>query len=149
MLDITIQRNNSEPNRLHKSVTSLAALQGYLRDGTSIIDPVIIVEASIETLAGCNYLSIPTFKRKYFINDIVSLSVSLVEIHCHVDVLSSFETEIRANKAILSKAEDSNGYSLYLNDNSLHCFQNPKIQTKEFPLGFSSSVEFVLAVAGA
>lgn len=148
MFDITIQRNNSEANRLHKTVTTLASLQGYLREGTSIIDPVILVEASIETLAGCNYLAVPKFKRKYFINNVVSVSTSLVEIHCHVDVLSSFETEIKANKAILSKAEDSNAYSLYLNDNSLHCFQNPKIQTKEFPSGFSSSVEFVLAVAG-
>lgn len=144
--NIVLQTNNSEPNRLTKSISDIATVSGVLKDGTSIIDPTIKIECDLLTVTGCNYLSIPSFGRSYFVKNISSIRNGLVEFSCHVDVLSSFADSIRSNKAIIKRQENS--WNLYLNDGSFKVYQNPNVLTKAFPSGFTTQ-EFVLAVAGS
>lgn len=143
---ITLQRNNSERNRVTKDILTLLTVSGELKTETSIIDPVIMIECDLSSVTGCNYISIPTFGRSYFVNNIRSIRSGLVEFSCHVDVLSSFASEIRGNTAIVRKQE--NNWNLYLNDGSFKVYQNPYVLTKAFPSGFTTQ-EFVLAVAGS
>lgn len=143
---IKLQRNNSEPIRVDKSITDLLTLTGTLREGTSIIDPVIKIECNIADVAGCNYMTIDAFGRRYFVKDIISVRNNLVEFHCHVDVLSTYKNGIRNNTGIVKRQE--NLWNLYLNDGSLKIYQNPNIITKEFPNGFNTQ-EFVFAVSGS
>ena len=142
---LKLQKNNSENNSIYKDVDNIISLEGTLREETSILDPVIMVEASLENLVNANYATIPIFNRKYFITDIVSIRKNLVEIHMHVDVLSSYSSEILNLEAVVNRQE--NEYNLYLNDASYRVYQNPIIQTKSFPQGFNTQ-EFVLVVAG-
>lgn len=142
---IVMQRNNSENNRVTKDVTDIATISGVLRNETSIIDPIILIEGDLTDYVNCNYCTISTFGRSYFINNIRSVRNGLFEIHCHVDVLSSFATEIKANKAIVNRQE--NEWNLYLNDGVFKVYQNPVVLTREFPTGFSTQ-SFVFAVAG-
>ena len=144
--DIMLQRNNSEPNRITKEISEISTVSGELKTETSIIDPVIMIECDLSTIVGCNYISIPTFGRSYFVNNIRSIRHGLIEFSCHVDVLSSFASGIRGNTAIVRKQE--NRWNLYLNDGSFKIYQNPNILTKSFPSGFTKQ-EFVLAVAGS
>ena len=144
---ISIMLNKSEPNKLTKVTSTLLTLTGSLRAPSSIIDPIITCECDLSSIATANYLSIPSFSRFYFITDMVSISSSLVEIHAHVDVLSSFATSIRACKGIISKQE--NLWNLYLNDGSLRVYQNSEVITRTFPNGFPNTGEIVLAVAGS
>lgn len=144
---IKLQCNNSEINKLSKDVTDLAELTGTLRAECSIIDPVFMVEADLTDLTGCNYCTVESFGRSYFVKDITSIRAGLVQLSCHVDVLSSFATEIRANRGIVVRGERSDVYNLYLNDGSLKAYQDPYILTKPFPSGFTGSC-FILAVAG-
>ena len=144
--NIKLQTNFSDIRKVSKDITDILSLDGVLRDGTSIIDPVIVVEASLDSLKKCNYMTIDAFARKYFVTDIRSITDKLVQITGHVDVLSTYETGIRKNSAIIKKQEFD--YNLYLNDGSLKIYQNPKVVTYEFPSGFSTQ-EFVLAVAGS
>ena len=90
-------------------------------------------------------MTILTFGRSYFVNNITSVRNGVFEISAHVDVLSSFKTQIRGNAAIIRRQE--NKWNLYLNDGVFKVYQNPMVLTKEFPNGFSAP-EFVLAVAG-
>lgn len=143
---ITLQRNNSEKNRVTKNVSNILTVSGELKNDTSIIDPVIIIECDISDMTACNYMTIPVFGRSYFVSNIRSIRNGLVEFTCHVDVLSSFAAEIRGNTAIIKKQENS--WNLYLNDGSFKVYQNPTVLTKMFPSGFSAQ-EFVLAVAGS
>lgn len=146
---ISVYNNKSEKNRVDKDLEMLgSAYTGVLKDGTSIIDPVIMVETSngVRDLAAANYLYCETFYRYYFITDIVTVTNKLTEIHCHCDVLSSFAEHIRDNTAIVKRQE--NDWNLYLNDGSLKVYQNPIVLTKAFPSGFTTQ-EFVLAVAGS
>ena len=147
-LTVLLQQNNSEPITVDKDLTDIATLPGNLREQTSIIDPTFIIEANIDTLTGCNYLTVESFGRCYFVNNIESISNGLVAITCHVDVLSSFKDAIRANSGIVRRAEDNTAFNLYINDNSLVAYQDPYILTEPFPNGFTGTA-FILAVAGA
>lgn len=142
---IKLQTNNSERERVTKTLVDITTLTGELKAETSIIDPVIMVEADLSTLVNCNYMTITAFNRSYFVNNIRSIRNGLVEISAHVDVLSTYATEIKANSAIVKRQE--NDWNLYLNDGSFKVYQNPMVLTKAFPSGFTNQ-EFVLAVAG-
>ena len=143
--EVAVQRNNSETNQLNKNLTTLLTLTGSLKEGTSIIDPVILVSADLEDLKFANYLSITAFGRSYFIQNITSYRQGLVEIYCHVDVLTSFRVEIRRNKGIIFRQQ--NEWNLYLNDGVLEIYQNPIVTTHEFPNGFDSE-SYVMSLAG-
>lgn len=142
---IKLQSNTSDIRKLDKDITDILSLDGVLREQTSIIDPVIRLEADLSELVGCNYMTIDAFGRSYFITDIKSITDTIVEVSGHVDVLSTYKGAIRRNNAIIKKQYKD--YNLYLNDGSLKIYQDPRVQCKAFPSGFNTQ-EFVLAVAG-
>lgn len=146
MFDIVLMINSSEKNKMDKTLTTISTISGTLKNATSIIDPVIIIEGDLSSFTGCNYMSIPTFGRSYFVNNIRSIGNNLFEVSGHVDVLSTYKTEIRRNSAIIRKQQHQ--WNLYLNDGSLRVYQNPQVVTKTFSSGFTK-LEFVLAVAGS
>ena len=143
---ITLQINNSEPIKVDKDISTIATYNGTLREGTSIIDPIIKIECDLTDVKRCNYLTIPSFGRSYFVKDMVSVRNGLVEFTCHVDVLRTYVSEIRRNSGIVKRQE--NLWNLYLNDGSLKVYQNPQVVTKEFPSGFSG-LHFILGIAGS
>ena len=145
-MQILLQRNDSEPNAIDKTLTTLADLSGDLRDQTSIIDPVILISGDISSYTGCNYMTIPAFGRSYFIRNITSVRTGVFSVAAHVDVLSSFKTQIRANSAILRRSEKY--WNLYLNDGSLQTYQYPAVLPKPFPNGFPNNKQYILAIAG-
>lgn len=146
--NVVAQTNTSEKNRIDKSITDVATLSGVLREECSLIDPAILIEADIADLAGVNYFTIDDFGRSYFLTSLESVRSGLVLMTGHVDVLSTYATEIKAQTAIVRRQEGGEVYNLYLNDGSLKCYQNPYVLTEPFPSGFTSP-SFVLAVAGA
>lgn len=143
---VALQSNSSPKNQLDKSISGVLSVSGTLKEGTSVIDPVILVHAPLSTLVNANYMTISAFGRSYFITDIRSIRNDLVEISGHVDVLSTYAAGIRGNNAIIYRQE--NDWNLYLDDGSFQIYQNPSVLTRPFPSGFST-LEFVLAVAGS
>ena len=143
---IDLQISMSDKIEMDKTITTIAALNGTLKDATSIIDPVILVEGDLSQFAQCNYMTIPVFGRSYFVTNIRSIRNDLFEISAHVDVISTWKSEIRGNLAIVKKQQ--NDWNLYLNDGTFHTYQNPMVLAKQFPTGFNT-LEFVLAVAGS
>lgn len=142
--DVKLQTNNSDKNVLNKSISDIATYTGILKRNTSIIDPVIEFEGSLPVT--CNYMTIETFGRSYYVTDIVSTSNDRFEIHGHVDVLTTYAAQIKACSGIV--ARQCNNWNLYIDDGSFKVYQNPIIQIKQFPNGFTTN-EFVLAVAGS
>lgn len=145
MFNIVLQVNSSEKERLDKNITDIATISGTLREKTSLIDPVIVIEGDLSNYVNCNYMTIQAFNRSYFINNITSVSNNLFEISAHVDVLTTYKTQIRTNDAIIARQEKK--WNLYLNDGVFKTYQNPFIVTKAFPSGFTSQ-HFVFSVAG-
>lgn len=142
---LIIQENKSEIISLTKDVTDILQTVFTLKDETSIIDPVFVINCPLDSLFRANYITVPSLGRKYFIQDIASMTNDLVELTCHVDVLSTYADEIKANKGIVHRQE--NNWNLYLNDGVLQVYQNPIITTQAFPDGFKEN-NFVLVTAG-
>lgn len=145
---IDLQHNASAKNVVNKQVTSLGLTPDtvVLKDKTSIIDPVFLIRANINDLVGCNYLTCATFGRCYFVNDIVSVNSTVVAIHCHVDVLTSWHTQLGNCEVIVSKNESR--CNLYLNDGTFKTYADDNNAVVNFPSGFNG-LSFVLAVAGS
>lgn len=137
--------NHSEKNRVDKTLTSAFDLNGELKEDCSIIDPVIKIVSDVSSMASVNYMYIPSFGRYYFINNVISINNDICEVHAHVDVLSTYKDEIRAQRAIVSRQEKK--WNLYLNDGVFKTYQNPYIITKAFSSGFTSQ-HFILTIAG-
>lgn len=142
--NIVLYQNMSERNKLNKNILYPNTLTGNLRNATSIINPVIIVNMPISTVGSYNYMYIESFNRYYYINDVISIKDDISEIHAHVDVLMSFKTEILNNSAIIERSEKN--WNLYLNDGSIKIYADSIVLTKAFPSGFNT-MKFVLAVA--
>lgn len=146
---IVIQTNTSERKKLDKTLVTVASLSGTLRAETSLIEPVIRVSgSSLSALSAANYMTIADFGRSYFITGFRSIRDGVMEISGHVDVLSSFKDQIRANSAIIRRSERN--WNLYLNDGSLMVEQRPHVITQEFSSGgaMASGSSFILALAG-
>ena len=140
---ITLYTNNSDRNVVSKSLTELRTITGTLREETSILNPVIRFQGTIPVHA--NYMYIPEFDRYYFINDIKSIRNNLYEISAHVDVLMTYQDQIRNCTGIVARQQ--NNWNLYIDDGVFKTYQNRIILVKEFPTGFVRN-DFVLAVAG-
>lgn len=144
-MTLTLYKNKSEYNAIDKDLETLLTLSGILREESSIIDPVILVEDLDDIITDINYAYISEFGRYYFINNITSVRQGLWRIMCHVDVLYTYRAGIRANNAIIERNELE--YDLKLNDGLFRTQQNPRIAQYAFPLGFNTW-NFVLAIAG-
>lgn len=144
-MTIDIQYTASEANRVNKQILGLTRLEGTLRNNSNTTDPEILIEGNIQDVAGANYLTIYSFKRHYFIRNIESIRNGLYLIRAHVDVLTTFATAIKGNSAIIHR--QANSFNLYLDDGVMKVYQNPIVETYEFPQGFSGHM-YVLTVAG-
>lgn len=144
---IKLQKNKSDLNVLTKNIEDVLSVEGELRAETSIIKPIIRIETSNTDIFNCNYMTIESFGgRKYFIDDITSVRNGIIQISAHVDVLSTYDSQIRKCTGIISK--QTFNYNLYLDDGTLKAYNNPKIVTKSFPNGFSGE-SYLLLVAGS
>lgn len=142
---ITFYTNYSEKNHLDKVLTQQGSITGTLREDCSIINPVIKIESFTNfDISTCNYCYIAEFGRYYFINNINCVN-KLYEIHCHVDVLSTYKSCIRRNSAVISRQERN--YNLYLQDGNFKTYAFPHMEIQQFPAGFGS-FNLILSVSG-
>ena len=147
-MEISFYINTSEKEKFDKSLTNEKSLTGFLKQATSVINPVITIE--IENPSQYNYCHIPQFHRYYFINDMINVRNNLWEIHMHVDALSSFKSQIRANKAIIEKNQYLTNANQYYNDGNT--FVHDSKETNEiatFQNGFDDIPHYILITAGA
>lgn len=142
-MNITLYSNSSPPNFINKTITQVESLEGTLRNPTSIIDPVVVIERN--NPVGFNYAYIPEFGRYYYVTGISSESNGLVAIAMHVDVLMTYKAEIGNMDAIIKRQE--NLYNLYLDDGIFKAYQNTKHKLLRFPYGFNE-FSYILALAG-
>lgn len=146
-MQLILYTNNSDDKVVTKNITQLVALNGTLRDDCSIIDPVIMISSDSfnnAMAAACNYAMIGQFGRYYFVKNI-TLSGKFWILEMHVDVLASFQTQLKALDAVVARQEKK--YNLYLQDGYFKTYQNPHVSVKQFPSGFTDH-NFILSVAG-
>ena len=143
-MQIKLYKNLSEVNTIGKTLTEESVRTGTLKDGCSVLSPSVVLTG--ENLSGFNYAYIPQFSRYYFIKEITSVKSGLWEISMRVDVLETYQTQIKAQKAVVERQEQN--YNLYLNDPEWKVYTNKQVLTRDFPSGFLDSGNYFLTVVG-
>ena len=147
-MEITLYTNESEKNKLEKTITNSILLEGNLRDESSIINPIILISSNKEDIPYMyNYAYIPAFGRYYFITDIESVRTGIWRVSMHVDVLMSYKEQIKNLNVIINNSEET-GANNYLSGEQW--ITNVKNTTNiiNFPNGLNDNGEFILITAG-
>ena len=142
--NIQLMNNQEELNKISKNPSAVMTLSGELREESSIIDPVIVIEYD-GTLTNVNYMYIPEFHRYYFITKIDSVRTKLWRVCGHCDVLKTYAQGILGCDCVV--ARNQNRFNLYLNDAYFKVYSNPRVQVLNFPQKFSGE-SYVLALKG-
>lgn len=121
----------SEKRALDKSFSAVTTVTGTLRNESNVVNPSILVEVGVGTIATCNYMEIPTFGRKYYITDMTSMGDNLTLVSGHCDVLSTYATGIRQNTAIVARSATQGNWNLLMNDNQIKLNNKKKIIVKK------------------
>lgn len=147
-MQITLYKNNSEPERVTKSISGSLTLSGTVRGETNIINPEILIEGSPDDFpSDYNYAYIPEFERYYFINEVTAYRNNVTVLFMHVDVLMSFKDDILSNEAMVDKQAILG--NMYLNDGSWMHESREFYTIKSFQNGFNDDGEYILITAGA
>lgn len=149
-MQISLFTCTAENHRVNKAdyINNRFSMDGTLRNESSVIDPVILVEKTNPAKFHYNYMYIDEFKRWYYINDIISIRENVWEIHAHVDVLYTWYGDIGNMECIIDKTEDMNETNFYYDDGSFIMDCRNSIEIKEFPSGFNENGEYILICAG-
>lgn len=118
----------------------------------SLHSPTITIRQFTD-YANVNYCYIDDYNRYYYITDIIAKSGGILEVHCKVDVLKTFDTVIRQCGAVCIANEKIG--STYVIDPNLPLDVRKTIVAKEFPTTIfnqdsatQNTRNFVLTVAG-
>lgn len=149
-MQISLFTYKGEQNRVNKNdfISNRFVMNGNIKNSSSIIDPIILIEKTNPAIQNYNYMYIEEFGRWYFINDIISVTNTTWEIHAHVDVLFSWYVDIASSECIIEKYEQFNDSNLYYDDGSFIADCRKTLELKEFPNGFNENGEYILICAG-
>lgn len=145
-MDLRLYYTSDENNKINKSLSNGVILTGTMRDSSSIINPVILVEGS--SFSEYNYAYIPQFDRYYFIKGITNYRNNLWILELECDVLMSFKSSILNMNCILIETEDR-GADRYLADSRVWVAKvKDKTDIINFPNGLLANGEYILITAG-
>lgn len=147
----TFYYNGSDEIVVNKDITAKESnITVRYKDDTEMINPVLICDSDkIDKNINYVYVGSP-IKRYYYINDI-TYSQGLVYLHCKIDVLMSFKSEIYNLECIVKR----NGtlYNVYLNDERLKINNLTRTETFPFKGGFdvndNKTASYLLVLNGS
>lgn len=141
---ISLQNNSSPINKIGKAISTITTVSGDLKNESDVIRPEILIESDSSILSA-NYMTIDTFNRKYFIEEIQSVRTNLWLVKAHVDVLETYASQILSNTAVVLRQE--NNFNLLLNDGVFKCKQDPRISYRKFSSGLGD-FNYILITQG-
>ena len=111
-----LYKNKSDKKKVSKNLELLEEINGQFKEESDILNPHILIE-NTENAVKCNYVYIGTFKRYYYVKNAVALNSHVLRLNLHVDVLKTYEDEIRSLTAFVLRQE--NVYNVNFNDSML------------------------------
>ena len=145
-MELELYYNRSDYRVINKSIEFYSAIDGTLKDETSIMSPSIMVSSS--DILRVNYCYIPEFRRFYAITEITSVRTGLWMVSMNCDVLMSFRGDIMALQVIIDKqAQLSNG-DLFIDDGTYITENRLTTNVVAFPYGLPENPNLILITAG-
>ena len=145
-MEIKLYYNSSDNRCINKELKNEFSILGTLREETSVINPEITITST--TILRYNYCYIPSLKRYYYINNIISIKNNVWKLIMEVDPLMSFKNDILSLKVVVSKQSSIDNGDEYIDDGSL-VTDNLMFKTVyNFANGFNNNSEYILITAG-
>ena len=142
-MQITIFSGFSKEHNSTKQPTGGTVVNCYLKDNTSLIRPVFVLDSGNFSV---NYVQ--WGDRYYFVDDVVSIRNRTVELHCSVDALASWKTQIGISSQYVVRS--SSAYDEYIVDSMYPADVRTSIQTVEVDLGLdTTNTSYVLGVVNS
>lgn len=141
-MNIVFYKTSSPENQITKSLQNALTLTGNLREGASIVTPLITLTSDIKEY---NYCYIAAFNRYYYVRDINQVRKNVYSVNLECDVLMSFKTEILNNTAIVERSQ--NNRSQYQHDNEIITKAMQRVRLKKFNYTFPTQ-SLILTVGG-
>lgn len=144
-MQLKLGRYTNSSINLVKEWTTVLDLEGYVKNGTDVIRPTIVIEGDYEQqIRTVNYAHIPDFARYYFTGPPRVIRQHLWEIDLRVDVLMSYADRILKQEGIVARSESK--WNLNLNDNQNRVYQQSDFQSYSFPSGFDGQSKVLLTI---
>ena len=117
-MTLHVLNTKSDKRYLNKTTKEITTKDCRLKEGTSIINPVVQVKKMTDKhVRMFNYAYIEEFQRYYFVENIVELPANMLEITMHVDVLQTYASDINGITTLILRQE--NVYNPYFVDEEL------------------------------
>lgn len=103
-MSVILYKTFDDKRKVVKELRNPVTYSSYkFTEDTSILNPVLWVPYSSSTISN-NYAYISEFGRYYFITDIITRP-DFIEIHCAVDPLMSYKTQLQDLRALVARYE--------------------------------------------
>lgn len=146
MLMINLYINKSDNNVVNKNLEIIHGNIAYeMKTDTSVINPILIIDRALWN-ENINYVYVEELKRYFYIQDVTFSTGKLIMLSCHVDVLMSFNEQIKKCTGILERQETE--ANLYFNDSEFYALNKDEINTLKFPRGLEKNGALIMAVMG-
>lgn len=120
---------SGEKEEVTKTITGWTQFIDCQLVNTDLINPVLKMTSG---KTGYNYCEISEFGRRYFIGPYESIAGGHCLCHCHVDVLSTYDSGIRALECYVLRNEDINKWKRDLVDNAIMVSNRRVVYAREF-----------------
>lgn len=136
-MTITFYTLSCEPEYVNKLsyLTVRGSFEGFLRDGSNLLNPSFTIDTTNILLDAIlplvNYFYVTEWNRYYYITDLSVISNKLWSLSGHVDVLYTYQQQIKANSAIIARQEYQ--YNLEIMDSKLVVESGRVYTTNAFP----------------
>ena len=135
-----LYNNVSDSREINKNLTELSTINITLYLDTNVATPVFKVKNFINN---ANYMYVPDLHRYYYINN-YTLSNQCVYLHCSVDVLVTYKTEILNSECLISRSE--NDYNDNIVDTLAPITENTVYTVKNFGENVKTTEHFIIGV---
>lgn len=140
-IQLRLYRIQEDPRTLNKTLIDSGAnsnritnVECVFKEGRDYMKPVIVLRnpaSSTRTIEECNYIYDTGNNRYYFVDDLVVKPNRIFEYHCHLDVLKTFATQLKALNVTLDRSETI--FNGYLPDSEYSALGYRAIVCKAFP----------------
>ena len=135
-----LYNNVSDSRKINKNLTELSTINITLYLDTNVETPVFKVKNFINN---ANYMYVPDLHRYYYINN-YTLSNQCVYLHCSVDVLATYKTEILNSECLISRSETD--YNDNIVDTLAPITENTVYTVKNFGENVKTTEHFIIGV---
>ena len=135
-----LYNNLSDSRKINKDLTELSTINITLYLDTNVATPVFKVK---NFLNNANYMYVPDLHRYYYINN-YTLSNQCVYLHCTVDVLETYKTEILNSEYLISRSETD--YNDNIVDTLAPITENTVYTVKNFGENIKTTEHFIIGV---